>query len=106
MEPWDHGTIEPSNQKSQMDQEYGLLPADARQQLRRRRRTFKKYSGILFLLIQSFMTTILAVLNYVECLLFSFFQNMNTSGFRACVKELYANRYDPLSVGYAVLTGL
>ena len=51
------------------------------------------------------MTTILAVLDYVECLVF-FFQNMNTSGFRACVKELYVNRYDPLSVSYAVLTGL
>ena len=34
------------------------------------------------------------------------FQNMNTSGFRACVKELYATRYDPLSVSYVVLTGL
>ena len=33
-------------------------------------------------------------------------QNMNTSGFRACVKELYGTRYDPLSVSYAVLTGL
>ncbi|CAH3156512.1 unnamed protein product [Porites evermanni] len=33
-------------------------------------------------------------------------ENMNTSGFRACVKELYANRYDPLSVGYAVLTDI
>ena len=33
------------------------------------------------------------------------FQNMNTSGFRACVKELYETRYDPVSVGYAVLTG-
>ena len=32
MEPSNHRTIEPSNQKSQMDQEYGLLPADARQQ--------------------------------------------------------------------------
>ena len=32
-------------------------------------------------------------------------QNMNTSGFRACVKELYQNRYDPVSVSYAVLTG-
>ena len=52
------------------------------------------------------MTTILAVLNYVECLFIFFFQNMNTSGFRACVKELYGTRYDPLSVGYAVLTGL
>ena len=34
------------------------------------------------------------------------FQNMNTSGFRACVKELYATRYDPFSVSYVVLTGL
>ena len=32
IEPWNNGTIEPPNQKSQMDQEYGLLPADARQQ--------------------------------------------------------------------------
>ena len=30
-----HGTIEPSNQKSQIAQEYGLLPANARQQLAR-----------------------------------------------------------------------
>ena len=57
--------------------------------------------------MQLFMTTILAVLNYVEgSFFFFFFQNMNTSGFRACVKELYGTRYDPLSVGYAVLTGL
>ena len=35
-----------------------------------------------------------------------YLQNMNTSGFRACVKELYGTRYDPLSVSYAVLTGL
>ena len=32
-------------------------------------------------------------------------QNMNTSGFRACVKEFYETRYDPVSVSYAVLTG-
>ena len=35
IEPWNHGTIEPSNQKSQIAQEYGLLPANARQQLAR-----------------------------------------------------------------------
>ena len=32
-------------------------------------------------------------------------QDMNTSGFRVCVKELYETRYDPVSVNYAVLTG-
>ena len=32
MEPWDHGTIEPLNETSQIAQEYGLLPAVARQQ--------------------------------------------------------------------------
>ena len=32
MEPLNHRTIEPLNQKSQIAQEYGLLPADARQQ--------------------------------------------------------------------------
>ena len=37
-EPWNHGTMEPSNQKSQVDQEYGLLPADPRQQLEIRNR--------------------------------------------------------------------
>ena len=33
------------------------------------------------------------------------FQNMNVSGFRVCVKELFGTRHDPLSVSYAVLTG-
>ncbi|XP_022810276.1 uncharacterized protein LOC111347279 [Stylophora pistillata] len=31
-------------------------------------------------------------------------ENMNESGFRVCVKELYETRYDPVSVNYAVLT--
>ena len=35
----------------------------------------------------------------------SYLQNMNTSGFRACVKELYETTYDPVSVTYAVVTG-
>ena len=30
---------------------------------------------------------------------------MNTTGFRACVKEIYVTRYDPLSVSYAVVIG-
>lgn len=30
---------------------------------------------------------------------------MNATGFRACVKELYETRYDPVSVNYAVLAG-
>ena len=32
MEPLNHWTIEPLNEKSQIAQEYGLLPADVRQQ--------------------------------------------------------------------------
>ena len=32
-------------------------------------------------------------------------QNVNPSGFRVCVKELYETRYDPMSVSYVVLTG-
>jgi len=32
-------------------------------------------------------------------------QNMNSTGFRTCVKELYETRYDPVSVSYAVFTG-
>ena len=35
IEPWNHGTIEPLNEKSQIAQEYGLLPADARKQILR-----------------------------------------------------------------------
>ena len=35
----------------------------------------------------------------------SYLQNMNTSGFRTCVKELYVTRYDPVSVSYAVVAG-
>ncbi|XP_022777435.1 uncharacterized protein LOC111318833 [Stylophora pistillata] len=33
-------------------------------------------------------------------------ENMNVSGFRVCVKELYETRYDPVSVNYAVLTDI
>ncbi|XP_078367482.1 uncharacterized protein LOC144651423 [Oculina patagonica] len=33
-------------------------------------------------------------------------ENMNASGFRACVKELYETRYDPVSVSYVVLTDI
>ena len=36
MELLNHRTMEPSNQKSQIAQEYGLLPADARQQLKQK----------------------------------------------------------------------
>ena len=36
IEPLNHGTMEPLNQKSQIAQEYGLLPADARKQLKQK----------------------------------------------------------------------
>ena len=39
-------------------------------------------------------------LNYVL-----FFQFINTTGARVCLKELYASKYDPLSVSYTVLSG-
>ena len=32
-------------------------------------------------------------------------QYLNKTGFRACVKELYEAKYDPLSVTYTVLSG-
>lgn len=32
-------------------------------------------------------------------------QNMDATGFRVCLKELYETRYDPVSVGYVVLGG-
>jgi len=44
-------------------------------------------------------------MNDKSMMLVSYLQNMNTSGFRTCVKELYATRYDPVSVSYAVVTG-
>lgn len=31
---------------------------------------------------------------------------MNSTGFRACLKELYETRYDPVSLSYAVLTDI
>ena len=40
-------------------------------------------------------------LNYV----FFFFQYINTTGARVCLKELYESKYDPLSVSYTVLSG-
>ena len=42
--------------------------------------------------------------NY-STMLGSYLQNINTSGLRTCVKELYETRYDPVSVSYAVVTG-
>ncbi|RMX58432.1 hypothetical protein pdam_00019701 [Pocillopora damicornis] len=33
-------------------------------------------------------------------------QNMNSTGFRACLKELYETRYEPVSLSYAVLTDI
>ena len=34
-----------------------------------------------------------------------FFQYINTTGARVCLKELYESKYDPLSVSYTVLLG-
>ena len=34
-----------------------------------------------------------------------FLQYINKTGFRACVKELYQAKYDPVSVTYTVLSG-
>ena len=40
-------------------------------------------------------------LNYI----YFFFQYLNTTGARVCLKELYESKYDPLSVSYTVLSG-
>ena len=65
---------------------------------------FSNYdSDIHSMLIRLFMATVSTLSTTFSVY---FFQNMNTSGFRACVKELYGTTYDPLSVSYAVLTGL
>ena len=45
------------------------------------------------------------VLDMSNKMTFHCLQNMNVSGFRVCIKELYETRYDPVSVSYAVLTG-
>lgn len=40
-------------------------------------------------------------------LLISFlFKFITNAGFRICVKELFVQRFDPLSVSYAVLSGI
>ncbi|PFX15382.1 Fibrillin-1 [Stylophora pistillata] len=41
-----------------------------------------------------------------KCEKVTYLQNINVSGFRVCVKELYEIRYDPVSVSYAFLTDL
>ncbi|XP_022806681.1 uncharacterized protein LOC111343760 isoform X1 [Stylophora pistillata] len=33
-------------------------------------------------------------------------ENMNSTGFRACLKELYETRYEPVSLSYVVLTNI
>ena len=48
---------------------------------------------------------IISSINNYSMMFVSYLQNMNTSGFRTCVKELYETRYDPVSVSYAVVTG-
>ena len=37
--------------------------------------------------------------------LFLDFKFINNSGFRICVKELFVQQFDPLTVSYAVLAG-
>ena len=32
-------------------------------------------------------------------------QYVNETGFRACMKELFVNQHDPLSISYAVMPG-
>ena len=39
------------------------------------------------------------------CFIFVF-KYINKTGFRVCLKELYETKYDPLSVSYAVLSGI
>ena len=54
-----------------------------------------------------FLTSYISIVTGIFCQnsVAYIFQNMNASGFRACVKELYETRYDPVSVSYAVLSG-
>ena len=54
-----------------------------------------------------FLTSYISIVTGIFCQdsVVYIFQNMNASGFRVCVKELYETRYDPVSVSYAVFTG-
>ena len=47
---------------------------------------------------------VISINNY-SSMFASYLQNMNASGFRTCVKELYETRYDPVSISYTVVTG-
>ena len=55
-------------------------------------------------------SSIAVLLHHDLCVIifFSFFiyrQFITNSGFRICVKELFVQRFDPLTVSYAVLSG-
>ena len=62
-------------------------------------------AGVLGIFCSSLPTFLRLREYFVKIVWHLFFQNMNASGFRACVKELYETRYEPVSVSYAVLTG-
>ena len=52
------------------------------------------------------MATVVRGQNHIQLnCVFLFFQYINTTGARVCLKELYESKYDPLSVSYTVLSG-
>ena len=59
--------------------------------------------SIVFFYKQGRKNAVCLLLN--ELINIPFLQYINKTGFRACVKELYEAKYDPVSVTYTVLSG-
>lgn len=70
---------------------------------------FLHFQNIQFLFTSGEVNETCLSTNVLHLLIFNewnvYFQNMNSTGFRACLKELYETRYEPVSLSYAVLTG-
>lgn len=70
---------------------------------------FLHFQNIQFLFTSGEVNETCLSTNVLHLLIYNewnvYFQNMNSTGFRACLKELYETRYEPVSLGYAVLTG-
>ena len=54
---------------------------------------------------QSTVATRVRGQKHMQLNIYIFFQYINITGARVCLKELYESKYDPLSVSYTVLSG-
>ena len=59
-----------------------------------------------FLVMEKIHLLIYENIPFTNFYLFLDFKFINNSGFRICVKELFVQQFDPLTVSYAVLAGI